>query len=130
LVLKGDGKGRFTPLSILQSGIFIEGNGRALVKLKSGNGKILIAASQNKGRLKIFQLKKDCKTISLNPFDVIAIITYKNGVQQKREIGYGASFLSQSARFLSIDSNVVSVEIKNNKGEVRKIDIEQNYRNK
>jgi len=91
-----------------------------LIKFRSGNGKVLVAASQNKGSLKIFQLKTYCKTISLKPFDVSAIVTYKDGRHQKRETGYGTSFLSQSARFLNIDSNVVSVEIKNNRGEVRK----------
>jgi hypothetical protein len=34
LMLKGDGKGGFKPLSILQSGIYIPGNGKALVKLR------------------------------------------------------------------------------------------------
>ncbi len=33
LLLKGDGNGGFSPLSILQSGIYIPGNGKALVKL-------------------------------------------------------------------------------------------------
>jgi hypothetical protein len=55
----------------------------------------------------------------LNPFDESAIISYKNGKRQKREVGYGSSFLSQPGRFLALDSNVVSVEIKNNKGVVR-----------
>ena len=34
LLLKGDGKGNFKPLSILQSGIYIPGDGKALVKLQ------------------------------------------------------------------------------------------------
>lgn len=34
LLLKGNGQGQFAPLSILESGIFIPGNGKALVKLK------------------------------------------------------------------------------------------------
>ncbi len=123
LVLKGDGKGRFTPLSILQSGIFIPGNGKALVKLRSSSGKMLLAASQNKSTLKVFQLNDSCKTISLNPLDVIAVIVYKDGKRQKREFGYGSSFLSQSARFLNIDNNVTLIEIKNNKGEIRRIDV-------
>ena len=58
LVLEGDSKGNFTPLSILQSGIYIPGDGRALVKLKNGTGGDLFAASQNKGVLKVFALKK------------------------------------------------------------------------
>ena len=122
-LLKGDGHGKFLSESILQSGIFIPGNGKALVKLRSSSGKCLLAASQNKGPLKVFQLKASCKTISLNPLDISAIILYKDGRHQKREFGYGSSFMSQSGRFLNIDNNVISVEIKNNKGEIRKVTI-------
>ncbi|HET9276901.1 MAG TPA: VCBS repeat-containing protein, partial [Flavitalea sp.] len=57
LVLKGDGKGKFKPLTIMQSGIYIPGSGKGVAKLKSGNGNYLLVASQNKGRLKVFQLK-------------------------------------------------------------------------
>lgn len=119
LLLKGDGKGNFKALSILQSGIYIPGNGKALVALKSSKGKYLMAASQNKGALKIFELKRNDRMIPFAPLDESVIISYKNGKKQKREIGYGSSFLSQSGRFLAVDTNVVSVEIKNNKGEVR-----------
>ena len=56
LVLKGDGKGHFEPLTIQQSGIFIPGNGKGLVRLISANGNYLLVAGQNKGRLKVFGL--------------------------------------------------------------------------
>ncbi len=123
LLLKGDGKGNFTPLSIAESGIYIPGNGKALVCLEGKNEKLLVAASQNKGPLKIFELKRNVKIIQLNPLDESAILYYKNGNKQKREINYGSSFLSQSGRFLAVDRNVTSVEIKNNKGEIRKINL-------
>lgn len=121
LYLRGDGKGNFDPLSILQSGIFIPGNGKALVKLESSNGKCLIAAGQNRGPLKIFELKKDIKTIRLEPSDVSALIKYKNGVTRKQEIYYGSSFLSESARFLNLDENVINIEITDDSGKKRKI---------
>jgi len=54
LVLKGDGKGNFAPLSIQESGIYIPEDARALVKLKRKNGGIIIIASQNKGELKAY----------------------------------------------------------------------------
>jgi len=57
LVLKGNGKGAFKPLTIMQSGIYTPGSGRGLAKLKSANGNYLVVASQNKGPLKVFQLK-------------------------------------------------------------------------
>jgi len=57
LVLQGDGKANFAPLSILQSGFFIPGNAKALIQFPYNNS-IAIAASQNSGPLKLFQLKK------------------------------------------------------------------------
>lgn len=123
LFLKGDGKGGFKPLTILQSGWFVPGNAKALVKLRSNNNKCLLVASQNKGNLKAFELKKDLKFISINPTETCAIVTYKNGVKQKREIYYGASFLSQSGRFLNVDANISKVEIKDYKGTVRTINL-------
>ena len=56
LLLKGDGAGGFTPLSMLQSGICIPGNGKALVKLTGADGRYLVAASQRQGNLEIFEL--------------------------------------------------------------------------
>jgi hypothetical protein len=121
LILKGDGKGKFTPLSITQSGIFIPENGRALVKLRSSDGKYLLVASQNKGPLKVFELNKYYRFLPLHTDDVCATIEYKDGRRQKRETGYGNSFLSQSGRFITIDSATASIEITNSKGKTRKV---------
>jgi hypothetical protein len=121
LVLLGDGKGNFKPLTILESGVFIPGNGKSLVKLKGSNGKCLIAASQNRDKTKIFELKKNVSFVQLKPLDVTAIINYKNGKKQIRELGYGSSFMSQSGRFLNIDNTVSSIAIKDSKGNERLI---------
>lgn len=123
LFMKGDGKGNFKPLSILRSGIYIPGNGKALVSLKSSKGASLLAASQNKGPLKIYELNKNKEFIQLLPFDESAIITYKDGKKQKREFAYGSSFLSQSGRHLAIDANMKSVTIINNSGKARTIEL-------
>jgi hypothetical protein len=124
LYLKGDGKGKFTPLSILQSGIFIPGNGRSLIKLKSVDGKCLLAASQNRGPLKIFELKNTPRLVEVGPSDVSALLRYKNGTTRNQEIYYGSSFLSESGRFLNLDKNVTSVEIKDNRGNIRSLKIQ------
>jgi hypothetical protein len=122
ILLRGDGKGNFIPLSILQSGVFIGGNGKALVQFRNKSNKLLIAASQNKGPLKIFELNKDIKMIPLNPMDESVTIYFKDGRKQKREVGYGSSFLSQSGRFITVGDNVKSVQIINNKGQKRSVD--------
>ncbi|MES2872634.1 MAG: VCBS repeat-containing protein [Bacteroidota bacterium] len=121
LVLQGDGRGNFKSLSILQSGIFIPGNGKALVKLQNSKGKYLLAASQNRGTLKVYTMKSNTKNISVRPDDVSAMIKLKSGKIQKRDITYGSSFLSQSGRFLSVDQNVISVTVTNAKNQNRKV---------
>lgn len=119
LVLKGDGRGGFTALSILQSGWFVPGNGKALVKLRNSAGQTMIAASQNKGPLKVFAMRRKTVPLALQPLESSLIINYKDGRKQKREIGYGASFLSQPGRFLNVDNNISSVEVRDYEGKTR-----------
>lgn len=126
LVLKGDGKGGFTPLTILQSGMFLPGNGKALVKLKNASGRTLLAASQNKGALKMFLLKEKTNAIDLRPTEYSAVLHFRGGTKQKQEVGYGASFLSQSCRYINAGKNVVSVEIKDGSGKVRTVTTGEN----
>lgn len=56
LVLKGDGKGNFKPLSIAASGFYVKGNGKGLASLKI-NGQVCIAAVENTGNLYIYKTK-------------------------------------------------------------------------
>ena len=119
LVMKGNGKGGFNPLSIEQSGIFIPGNGKALVKLANAQGSLLIAASQNKGPLKIYQSKIKSTIVAALPNEVSALIEYKNGKTRKQEFYFGSSFLSQSARFVEKNEKVKSIIFSDAKGSKR-----------
>ena len=119
LLLKGDGKGNFKPLTLQQSGVYIPGDGKALVKLRGSKGEYLLAASQNVGALKIFELKRSVKTIKLQPWDMYATIKHKNGSTSKQEFYNGTSFLSQSGRFMNIDKTMVSVTITDSNGHTR-----------
>ena len=98
LLLLGDGKGNFTPKSILESGIFIAGNGKALVKLRSAANEYLLAATQNRGKLKLYKLKNARTIVPAESGVFSTVITLPDGRKQKREY-YGTSFLSQSAKF-------------------------------
>ncbi|HEY8734108.1 MAG TPA: VCBS repeat-containing protein, partial [Puia sp.] len=121
LLLKGDGSGGFKPLSMLQTGICIPGNGKALVKLTGAADKYLVAASQRNGRLELFELNKDQRTIRFDLADRFALLKLTNGKVQKQELNNGSSFLSQSASFMSVGNLVTSVKITNNRGAVRNI---------
>ena len=119
LLLKGDGKGGFMPLSILQSGIYIPGNGKALVKLRSSSGKYLVAASQHQGPLKLFELKEKAQLLKVNSDDAFAILHFKNGSVEKKEFYFGSGFLSQSSRYCKLNPDLLNVAVTNNKGAVR-----------
>jgi hypothetical protein len=121
LLLKGNGKGNFAPQTITESGIYIPGNGKGLAALRGAGNRYLIAASQNRGPLKIFALRKNSNFISLSPDDDIAEMTYKNGNSRRQEFYYGSSFLSQSARFFNPGDSITSLVIYSNDGKTRKI---------
>ena len=120
LVMLGDGKGNFAPQSLAQSGLFIPGDGKALIRLRSGNKGYLLAASQNRGPLKIFSGKMTWqKIIPLQSGDKSVLITLANGQIRKDELYYGNSFLSQSSRFIGINRSMVKVEVVNSRNEKR-----------
>ncbi|RYY57937.1 MAG: RNA-binding protein [Chitinophagaceae bacterium] len=121
LLLKGRGDGSFTPLSILESGIYIPGNGKALVKLRGSNGQYLIAASQNQAPLKLYELKRKQRIIQLDRDDVNALIHFTDGRIRLEEFYYGHSFISQSARFMAVPENVNSIVITKRNGVGRHI---------
>jgi hypothetical protein len=123
LVLLGDGRGGFRPLRILESGMYLPGNGKALVKLRGVGGQTLVAASQNRGPLKLWEWKKTPQAIPLQPGDVRAQVRLADGRTQLRDLSYGHSFLSQSARFLSLGEGVESVLITDGKGQQRTISL-------
>ena len=124
LVLKGNGNGSFTPLPILQSGIYINGNGKGLGKLKGADNSSLLIATQNKGPIQVYKSKRPLKIVSADQGDVAALATLKNGKKQKVEFYYGSSFLSQSGRFIQLSNAVASIEIINAAGQKRSMQIQ------
>ena len=120
LVLQGDGKGNFTPLSVLQSGVFIPGNGKALLQVSMGSS-IGLAASQNQGPLRLFLNKNKEQLIAVQPNETAAIVQLKNGKQRRQEFFYGSSFLSQSSRFVQMNASVKSISFYSNSKQTRVI---------
>lgn len=118
LVMLGNGKGDFASLTLSQSGLFIPGNAKALVRLKGAGSSYLVAATQNKGALKIFQAK-GIQLESLHDDDETVYYTLKNGQTRKEELYHGSSYLSQSSRSIIKSKAVTHVEVVNSKGERR-----------
>jgi len=121
LLLDGNGKGGFKAESLEESGIYIPGDGKALVGLVGADGHQRVVASQNAGPLKIFRVNHDQQIIKLGPADAYALLHLKNGKTRKQEFYYGSSFLSASGRFLVVPPQAVSVEIVDIKGYKRSV---------
>lgn len=121
LLLTGDGNANFSAATILQSGLYIPGNGKALTKLIRNKEHYCIAATQNRGNLKLFQLKMNQRIISLKPDEVRAMIHLKNGKVRKEEYYYGTSFASQSSRFVVLNDAVESITLFSVKGQTRMV---------
>ena len=115
LCLKGDGKGGFTPLPLSQTGFFVNGDGKALVKIITSAGDQLLIASQNQDSLKVFSNRnkglRKRRFVPLEPDDFYADIVFKDKSRRRIEFYYGSGFLSQSSRTLEITDNVSAVTI-------------------
>ena len=112
-------KAPFKPLTILQSGLYIPGDGKALIKCRGIENNYLLAASQNNGPLKIFSNKSKQKIISISPGAKYCMYSFKNGKKRKEEFYMGQSYLSQSTPFILSGENISSIEITNTSGEKR-----------
>jgi hypothetical protein len=108
----------------LESGLYLPGNGKALVKLKGPTGTYLLAAGQNRGPLKMFELKRIVHEAPLQPSDISATLTFKNGSSRKQEIYYGASYLSQSGRLLNLDDQVIRIILTGSNGKSRRVSLQ------
>lgn len=121
MLLKGNGNGQFTSLSMWQSGLFINGCGRGLAKLAGADSSYRIAATLNKGPLQLYRLRKTPRIVKAAPADSYAIIEMKEGRKQRYEFSYGSSFLSQGSRFLVLPENAISCFVYNTQGKSRRV---------
>ena len=98
LVLKGDGKGGFLPLTMAKSGFYVPGNAKALVSLPDAKGHSLFAATQNRGPLLVFAVQQPQTFTPVNAATTVVNIRLKNGHIRRQEIPFGTTFYGQSAR--------------------------------
>jgi len=110
LLLAGDGTGNFKSLPALQSGLYIPGNGKALLQLPVGNTLALVA-SQNEGPLLVFGNRQPVQAVPLQPGEVSALMQLQDGKKRKEEFYYGSGFLSQPSRFVYMNKSVNGVTI-------------------
>ena len=120
LVLSGNGKGSFEVISSAKSGFYVGGDAKALARLSTKDGELLIA-TQNKDSLKVFSNNTSTAGENFTPqlLDSWAEYMYSNGQKQRVEFYYGSGYLSQSSRSVRIPSNVKEVIVYDYKGQSR-----------
>lgn len=123
LVLLGDGRNNFTPVSSAQSGFYTPGDAKALVSVFTAGGTELWLASQNRGDLKVHESMKlpNDEIITLQAGELYGELTFTDGRKQRIEFYYGSGFMSQSTRQFRISSNVKELALYSAKGLTRKL---------
>jgi len=123
LILKGNATKTFSPLTIKESGFYLNGNGKSLAEIIVNNRPSMLAG-QNRDLLKLYANKKfSSYLIQLNEEDVYAMIHLKNGKIRKEEFTGGGSFLSQSSKFIITNERMKFIEIFNNRSQKRIINL-------
>lgn len=119
---QGDGTGDFQYVHYTKSGFFVDGDGKGLAEVSTGEGTSLVLAAQHNGPLKAFQAPShEGTTVSLNPRDQFARITYPDGSTRRQEFYWGSSYLSQSSRVLRVPSEAKRVVIHSPSGTRRPV---------
>src|SRR5690606_11748060 len=124
ITLLGDGKGNFVCMSNVESGFEVPGDGKALARLSTGKGTLVIA-TQNADSLRMFvplAEQGSAKDLVPMPNDLRLTLHYADGKREMVECYYGSGYLSQSTRRIRIPDDVVRVVVQDFAGKTRVMD--------
>ena len=108
-VLLGDQKGNYISQSIEESGLYVPGDAKSLVRIVVDDKLILLAGQNNDKIVSIYNQNSSIKSINILSTDRYAKIYLNDSIYYKREFYYGNSYLSQSNRDLFLNNNVKNV---------------------
>ena len=122
IVALGDGKGNFAAISSVNSGFKVNGDAKALAKIKSTGSEHLFVATQNQDSVRVFRTNESRKLTRFFdplPMDSYAELHHENGRLEKVEFYYGSGYLSQSSRNIEVPSTVKKITVHDFKGNRR-----------
>jgi hypothetical protein len=87
-----------------ETGFYVGGDAKALVKLYLADQTEVIVASQNRDSLAVFRraLPQQAKVLPIGALDAYAMVERDNGGKYRVEFYYGSGYLSQSTRKLVV----------------------------
>lgn len=122
-LMAGNGKGAFEAINVAQSGFFVKGDAKSQVNLFTTDSELILSGINN-DKLKIHSRKQGDEFIyNPNPQDASLTIHFEDGSIQKRELYYGAGYLSQGSRRQIIPKKAKHIVVKNFKGEETKTNV-------
>nr|WKN36545.1 VCBS repeat-containing protein [Tunicatimonas sp. TK19036] len=124
-VLLGTEDGPTHPLTLQESGFFVDSDAKAIIELRQASGQPAWIISSNNDSLAAYQRTNSVLLthLLLEPEDAYALIRYADGKTEKREFYYGSSYISQSGRSFSIPDDANEVIIGDFFGHERTVDI-------
>jgi hypothetical protein len=122
--LTGDGTGHFSIHDGTASGFFVDGDAKGLAEVQIGPAQSLVLATQNDDSLRAFRSPdaSQHRMVPLRPMDRYATLTFEDGRTRRAEFFYGASYLSQSSRFLRVPDALEEAVIYDSQGGRRTLD--------
>lgn len=116
LVLLGKGDGSFICRHYRDTGFFVPGDAKSLVRLKGPGEQILNIAGQNQDSLKVFDMKIKTGIYKLQAGDVRADLTWPDDQKRRVEFYHGDTYLSQSDRILTFPVDVSTLVVYDSNG--------------
>ncbi|MES2730922.1 MAG: VCBS repeat-containing protein, partial [Bacteroidota bacterium] len=123
LLLRGNGKGNFTPVKAGVSGFVVEGDAKGMAEITLDEGRSLLLVTKNSGKISAYQPTNQPKSpsIRLQPLDVYAVVTLSNGSKRRQEFYHGSTYLSQSGRVWQYPANAIQITVYDSRGKSRNI---------
>ncbi len=129
LILRGDGRGGFSPMPSRNSGFSVPGDAKGLALLSdAASGQDIIIAAINNGAPQVFRsalTQPAHRNLRIGPLEVAADVVFKDGRTVRCEFPYGSGYLSGSARFLRLTEDVDRATIYSSRAAPRKVNFEQ-----
>jgi hypothetical protein len=122
-LLLGDGRGGFRHLSGAESGLFVDGDARAIAELRLDDARSLVLVTQNSDSLRVFEAATSgtCRLLPLRPGDAYALLSLPGGRTRRQELPHGSSYLAQSSRFLELPPEARGAVIFDSRGRSREV---------
>ncbi len=102
--LRGNGKGRFTPVPVTRSGFFADKDVKGMAQLVTREGNRVVVVANNNDTLQAYTTRPATPLVSIEPaaLEHKARITHADGRTEWRELYYGSGYLSSSSRRLTV----------------------------